>query len=175
MFANPEQNVARLSLQEGMRVADLGAGTGYYARAAAKRVGHTGRVYAVEVQKDMVKKLEQELKEWYIANVDCIWGNIEKLNGTKIAEGSMDAVIISNVLFQADDKIGLIDEAKRILKKNGKLLLIDWSTPLSGKGQAHHYIVSPEKAKSLFEGRGFKTVETIEASDHHYGIIFTHE
>lgn len=175
MFSNPEQNIASLSLQEGMRVADLGAGTGFYSIAASKRVGHTGKVYAVEVQKEMVKKLESELKEKGIKNVDCIWGDIEKSGGTKIADESIDAVVLSNILFQVSDKLGLIDEAKRILKKGGKVLLIDWMESYGGMGPAPHHVVTEKVAQELFHKRGFKTLENISSSDHHYGIIFTHE
>ncbi len=175
MFVNPEQNVARLGLQEGMSVADLGAGSGFYARAASKRVGHTGHVYAVEVQKEIVKRLEQDIKEWGISNIECILGDIEKLGGTKIADASMDVVIISNVLFQVEDKLGLIDEISRILKKNGKVLLVDWIESLSNDGHAKHYVISEEKAKELFSKRGFKYEEVIGKGDHQYAIIFIHE
>ena len=112
MFTKPEQNILHLGLKEGMRVADFGAGTGFYSRAASERVGYTGKVYAIEVQKDLVKKLESEVKHWGLSNVDCIWGDIERRGGTKISDQSMDAVIVSNVLFQAEDKLGLIDEAR---------------------------------------------------------------
>jgi ubiquinone/menaquinone biosynthesis C-methylase UbiE len=173
MFANPDHCVAQLGLQEGMRIADFGAGTGFYAKAASYRVGHTGKVYAIEVQKGLVKKLESEIRTEGITNVDCIWGDIEKLHGTKIADKTMDAVIVSNVLFQVEDKLGLIDEAKRVLKKNGKVLLIEWSDSFGGMGPAPHHVVSKEKAQELFERRGFKVLETISANDHHYGIIFT--
>lgn len=173
MFSNPEQNVAYLTLQEGMSVADLGAGTGFYSKAASKKVGRTGHVYAVEVQKDMVKKLENDIKEWGLTNIDCIWGNIEKLGGTKIADQSIDVVIMSNILFQVDDKLGLIDEAKRILKKDGRVLLIDWMDSFSGMGPASNHVITKSKAEELFTKRGFKITETISVPDHHYGIIFT--
>ena len=127
MFINPDQNILRLGLTEGMRVADFGAGTGFYSRACSLRVGQTGKVFAIEVQKELVKKLETELKSSGVTNVECIWGDIERRNGTKIADNSMDAVIVSNVFSQVEDKIGLIEEARRVIKKTGKLLLIDWS------------------------------------------------
>lgn len=175
MFANPKINVAQLGLRDGMRVADFGAGTGMYSKEASEKVGQTGKVYAVEVQKDMVKKLESDLKGWGISNVDCIWGDIEKVGGTKIADASMDAVIISNVLFQVSDKLGLIDEAKRILKRGGKLLLIDWQESFGGMGPAPTHVVIERSATELFIKRGFKMLEHISASSHHYGIIFIHE
>lgn len=174
MFTNPKENVAQLCLREGMRVADFGAGTGHYTKAASEYVGYTGTVYAVEVQKDLVKKLESELKSWGISNVQCIWGDIERKGGTKIADRSLDAVIISNVLFQAEDKLGLIDETKRVLKRGGKVLLIDWKES-SGMGPALNAVVTETRAKELFSLRGFHFLENIRATDHHYGIIFTHE
>jgi ubiquinone/menaquinone biosynthesis C-methylase UbiE len=175
MFTNPEQNVLQLGLTEGMRVADFGAGTGFYSKAASKKVGYTGKVYAIEVQKDLVKKLEDEIKYWPQQNTECIWGDIEKRGGTKIADHSMDAVIISNVLFQAEDKLGLIDETKRVLKNGGKVLFIDWTESFGGMGPATHLVVTESMAKELFEKRGFQFVEKISTSPHHYGIIFKYE
>ena len=175
MFTNPEQNILYLGLKEGMRVADFGAGTGFYSKAASARVGHSGKVYAIEVQKDLVKKLENEIKNWGISNIDCIWGDIERRGGTKISDQSMDAVIVSNVLFQTEDKLGLIDEVKRVLKKGGKVLLIDWSGSFGGMGPTPQSVVTESMAKELFEKRGFKFLENISTSVHHYGIIFTYE
>ena len=175
MFTNPEQNILRLGLTEGMRVADFGAGTGAYAKAASLKVGYTGKVFAIEVQKDLLKKLESDIKQWGISNIDCIWGDIEKREGTKLADQSMDAIIISNVLFQAENKLGVIDEAKRILKNSGKVLLIDWSDSFGGMGPSTNHVLYESTAKELFEKRGFKFVEKISTTAHHYGIIFTYK
>lgn len=175
MFTNPAQNILHLGLKEGMRVADFGTGTGAYSKAISPKVGYTGKVYAIEVQKELVKKLESELKHWGLSNVECIWGDIERRGGTKIADHTMDRVIISNVLFQAEDKLGLIDEARRILKKEGEVLLIDWSESFGGMGPTAQNIVTEFMAREMFEKRGFKFVEKISTSAHHYGIIFKYE
>jgi ubiquinone/menaquinone biosynthesis C-methylase UbiE len=175
MFTKPEQNILHLGLTEGMRVADFGAGTGFYSKAVSEKVGYTGKVYAIEVQKDLVKKLESDIKHWGISNIDCIWGDIEKRGGTKISDSSIDVVIVSNILFQVEDKLGLIDEAKRVLKKGGKVLLIDWSESFGGMGPAPQSVMTERMAKELFEKRGFKFTENISTSMHHYGIIFTYE
>ena len=175
MFSNPEQNVLKLGLREGMHVADFGAGTGAYSFVSGKCVGHTGHIYAIEVQKDLVKKLESEIKEKRISNIECIWGDVEKIHGTKIADNSMDAIIISNVLFQAEDKIGVIDECNRILKRGGKVLLVEWSTSTNGIGPIRGHVLEEDRAHDLFFKRGFKFLEKIVTNPHHYGIIFTHE
>lgn len=175
MFSNPEQNVNKLGLREGMKVADFGAGTGLYAKAASKKVGNDGIVYAVDIQKDLIKKLEKEISEWGLSNIKCLWGDIEQVGGTKIGNKLMDVVIISNVLFQVPDKIGLIDEAKRILKDNGKILFIDWMGSFAGMGPSVDHVIKEDKAIELFKSRGFKLLEKITVSDHHYGIIFVNE
>lgn len=173
MFNNPEQNILHLGLKEGMSVADFGSGTGFYSRASSLRIGQTGKVYAIEVQKDLIKKLENDIKSWGISNIDCIWGDIEKLGGTKLGDSSVDVVIISNVLFQVEDKLGVIDESRRILKRGGKVLVIDWNeSAVLGNGG---YYISEEKIRELFEKRGFRFVEKISTTSTHYGIIFIHE
>ncbi len=175
MFSNPEKNIAKLELKDGMKVADFGTGTGMYAKAVSVKVGETGKVYAIEVVKDLLKKLEDEVANWKIPNIDCIWGDIEKKHGTKIDDGILDAVVISNVLFQAEDRLGLIDESKRILKKGGKVLFVDWADSFSGMGPSVEYIVTEEEATLLFTSRGFKLLEKISVGDHHYGLIFIYE
>jgi len=175
MFSNPEQNVNKLGIREGMKVADFGAGTGSYIRAISKKVGNTGKVYAVEIQKDLVKRLEKEIYDWGLSNAKCIWGDIESNGGTNIGDHLVDVIIISNVLFQVPDKIGLIDESKRILKKDGKILLIDWVDSFGGMGPSLNHVVKEDEAVKLFQSRGFKLLEKLTVSDHHYGIIFIHE
>ena len=175
MFSKPEQNILKLGLKEGMRVADFGTGSGAYSILCGVSVGHTGHVYSIEVQKGLLKKFENEIKELGISNIKCIWGNIEKKGGTKIADNSMDAVIIANVLFQAEDKLGIIDEAFRVLKKGGKVLLIDWLSSSDGIGPTQQHVVYPEVAETLFVKRGFKFSERITTNHYHYGIIFIHE
>jgi ubiquinone/menaquinone biosynthesis C-methylase UbiE len=160
MFANPEKNIAALLLQEGMRVADFGAGSGFLTKILSRRVGHTGHVYAIEIQKELVKKLESEIKEWGLSNISVIWGDIETLGGSKIADHTIDAVIIAHVMFQTEDMLGSIDEAKRILKPNGQVLCID------------RHMISQKKIEQLFTQRGFIFVEHVEQTSHQYGIIF---
>lgn len=175
MLTNPEQNILHLGIKEGMRVADFGAGMGFYSKAVSTKVGYTGKVYAIEVQKNLVKKLESEIKQWGITNIECIWGDIERRGGTKISDGSMDRIIISNVLFQSEDKMGLISEARRILKKDGEILLVDWSDSFGGMGPKSENVITENMAKELFEKKGFKFIEKISTNAHHYGIIFKYE
>lgn len=170
-FTNPENNIRELGAHEGMMVADLGAGTGAYTIPLARIVGESGRVYAVEVQKDFLSNIKSAATAQGLKNVEFIWGDIERPLGTKIKEGSIDAVVISNVLFQAEDKTGLIREARRLLKTGGKMLLIDWKESFGGLGPSKNMVVPPDIAKGLCEREGFVLKKDFDAGEHHYGLV----
>lgn len=173
MFANPVKILKQLDLREHMIVADLGAGTGFYS-IGASHIVTSGKVYAIEINKDYLKTITNKIKEAHLSNVDIIWGDIEKKRGTKLAEGIADAVIASNVLFQVEDKPGFISEIIRILKPRGKVLLVDHdSSVLSGKDLSR--FVSKEKARSMFEEQGFLFERYIDSGEHHYGMILIKE
>src|SRR3989344_879260 len=170
MFSDPEKNISQFNLKEGMSVADLGAGAGFYTLAAARVVGE-GKVYAVEVQRDLVNKIKSEAEKLHLNNIEIIWGNIEKIGGSKLSENSVDAVIASNVLFQITNKDSFLKEIKRILNSNGRVLFIDWSDSFNGLGPPQSNIITKIQAKEIFEQKGFIFEKDIDAGPHHYGII----
>ncbi|MBP7831693.1 MAG: class I SAM-dependent methyltransferase [Candidatus Pacebacteria bacterium] len=172
MFSDPAKNIEQLELTRNMVIADLGSGTGFYTIAAAKKIkGGDGRVYSVEVQRELLQHIQEMARKESLNNIDYIWGNIEKRGGTKIHDKIIDCAIVSNVLFQVEDRQGFIAELKRILKPEGKVLLIDWSESYGGMGPAQANVINAGAAQSLFESAGFTKLKTIEAGAHHYGII----
>jgi ubiquinone/menaquinone biosynthesis C-methylase UbiE len=171
MFADPVKILKDFGIGDSMIIVDLGAGSGFYSLPAA-RTAHNGKVYAVEVQRDFVVTLKDKAKLEGLKNVECLWGNIEKRGGTQIAENIADVVIISNVLFLANNKKHLLEEAYRILKSGGRVLFIDWSdttTPFGPKGER---LIKPDLARKMFEAEKFSFDRGIEAGEHHYGMIF---
>ena len=169
MFTDPVKNLKQFGLRDDMIVADLGAGTGFYTITVAKIV-ERGKVYAIEVVKDYIETIKNKAKEAHLNNVECFWGDIEKIGGTKIKDGIVDAVIASNILFQVEDREKFILEIKRILKVGGKVLLIDW-TEASPIGPNKEKCISKEKALVLFSKRNFILEREIDAGEHHYGMI----
>jgi ubiquinone/menaquinone biosynthesis C-methylase UbiE len=170
MFSDPASNLAKLGLVDGQKIVDLGAGSGFYSIEAAKKVGSSGRVYAVDVQKNLLERLRSIATTNGVRNIEVIWGNAEKIGGTKLREAIADRVVASNVLFQIEKPDEFCLEVKRILKSGGKVMVIDGSgvTTLSPK-----VIVTEMKARMLFEKNGFKLTDSFNAGDHHYGLIFT--
>ena len=171
-FNNPQRNIEGLELNYGMKIADIGTGSGVYAFYSAKMVGDGGKVYAVDIQQQLLLKLRTESKRQNIHNIEFVWGDAEKKGGTKIKDATVDAAIVSNVLFQVEDKRGMVFEAVRILKSGGKLMLIDWVSSFGGLGPLNKDVFSKEEAKGLAFEAHMSLFKEFDAGDHHYGLIF---
>jgi len=113
VFTDPEKNLEQFDLQKGMRVADFGSGSGFYATTAARLVGDKGKVFAVDIQKDLLTRLKKDAAAKKLLNIEIIWGDLEKAGGAKLKDGSVDRAIISNLLFQIGEKENLVKEAAR--------------------------------------------------------------
>jgi len=174
MFANPQEILEKFGISPGTIVADLGAGTGHYALAASKMVKGKdidGKVYAIDVQKDLLDRLKNEANREQLTNLEIIWGNAEKVGGTKLRDDSVDVVIASNIFFQIEEKENFAKEIARILKSNGRLLFIDWSGASKGIGPHANMVVTESQAKDFFEKNGFAVERSVPAGSHHYGLV----
>lgn len=169
MFSDPASNIAKLGVNDGMKVVDMAAGSGFYTFEVAKKVGNTGRVYAVEVQKDLLERIRSHGAMQNLYNIEVVWGDIEKIGGTKLRESIADRVIASNVLFQIQKHDDFVLEVKRLLKPDGKVLVIDWNS-VSAFGPKT--FVPLIKAQTMFEKAGFKLEQSFDAGDYHYGLVF---
>lgn len=172
MFSDPSKNVAYFHLTPGLRVADFGAGSGAYSFAMSPLLGSGGAVYAVEVQKELLERLGSEAKQRKLRNIHVVWGNIEKLHGTTLADASVDLVVVANVLFQTVGRYTTALEAKRVLRPGGRAAVVEWSDSFNNLGPQAEAVVSAEEAKKIFTEAGFHLEQEFPAGAHHYGLIF---
>jgi len=172
MFSDPIKIVEQCGIQAGQEIAEFGSGSGLYSMQVSKALMSSGRVYAVDVQKDLLAKLKNESVKQGLYNIEVIWGNIEKLGGTKLRDSSMDFVFLCNVLFQIDDKDVTIKEAKRVLKPAGRVVCVDWTDSFGGIGPAPQHVFSKLSAEESFQKHGFHKEKEMQAGSHHYGFIF---
>jgi ubiquinone/menaquinone biosynthesis C-methylase UbiE len=170
MFSDPGVNLSKLGLAQGMKVVDIGAGSGFYTLEAARRVGASGRVYAIDVQKDILERIRTTGANQGLRNIEVVWGNAEKIGGTKLRESIADRIIVSNVLFQIEKPDDFALEVKRLLKPGGKALVIDWN---AGSPMSPATLFASSRAQTLFEKLGFKLEQSFMAGDHHYGLVFS--
>ena len=171
-FSNPEENILRFKLEPGMFVADLGAGGGGYTIPSARAVGKRGKVYAIDIQQELLSRIKNIANKEGLDNVEVIWGDVETQGGSGLKDKTIDAVIISNILFLIKDKDGLVQEISRVLKLSGKVLVVDWKDSFGGLGPKSESIVSLSEVKEIFGIHNFNINNEIQVGAHHYGAIF---
>jgi ubiquinone/menaquinone biosynthesis C-methylase UbiE len=171
LFLNPQAAVAAAHISEGSRVADLAAGSGFFARAAARAVGPQGQVWALDPNPDMLARLASLALGEGLRNIEVVRGSVERAGGTRLPDATMDVCILANALFGVEDKEAAARECARILRRAGRLLLIDWSESHGGLGPHPSHVVSAADAKGLFESAGFGQAEDIPAGSYHWGLI----
>jgi ubiquinone/menaquinone biosynthesis C-methylase UbiE len=174
-----------MGIKPGMIVADFGSGSGHYIFPLAEAVGKTGRVYAIDVQRDLLRRIKNEARRRTYHHVDVLWGDVESPGGSKLADEFADIVLMSNILFQLEDKYAALNEAGRILKPHGKLVIIDWHggapdqdsdeermifTPSIGPHRRD--IVSRAEALEFARSTGYEPVRDLDVGSYHYGILF---
>ncbi|MBP6879502.1 MAG: methyltransferase domain-containing protein [Candidatus Pacebacteria bacterium] len=157
--------LSKIPLHEGMKVADFGSGSALMTVEVARAVAPTGRVYAVEVQKDLIGRIKKEAESARVGSiVEPIWGNVENLGGTKIKDEICDAVLICNTFFMLEDKKGAIKESARVLKKGGFIFLLEWEArPVNA--------IKREQARSYFAGSPFEEVNFFDLGDSNYVLV----
>jgi len=121
----PAQLIERSGIKKGMHVLDLGCGSGAFTTFIARAVGEKGRVYALDIQADMLKQLENKLSKPEnkdIQNIKLIEGNAYELPFDK---GSLDLVNMVTVLQEIPDRNKALQEVKRVLKPGGFLAVTE--------------------------------------------------
>lgn len=173
-FMRPEIVLNTLSITEGMQVADLGCGAGFFTIPAARLVGEKGTVYAVDIQKEPLSEIQSKAKLEGLLNIKTVWADLENPEAMPIPADSINVVILKSVLFQTKDKVATLMTAKRLIKpgKKGQILVIDWKkqeTPF-GPGVADR--VSEDEIEKCAEQAGLKMRGLVTTDQYHFGLLF---
>ena len=171
MFSNPAKNLRAAHVGLGMNIADLGAGSGFYSLEAAALVGKEGKVYAIDIQEEILLRIKNEAKQAGFLNLEILHADLEKKNSVPLKDETLDMVIVANILFAVEDKESLLTEAHRLLRKTGRILVVDWADAFGGIGPHMDHVVTKEKAMQFLEKAGFSFEKEIPAGEHHYGLI----
>ncbi len=171
-FLNVERITGELNIAPNETIADFGAGHGFFSVAFAKKVGPSGQVFAIDILPTALESIRSQAKIEGLFNIKVIRGNLEKPNGSNLPADICDLVMITNILFQALDKSAILLEAKRVLKENGRLAVIEWK-PYIAVGPKKESRMSEAELKQLILSNGFSELKAINAGSHHYGFVFT--
>jgi len=125
-FRKPEETLAAIGIERGHRVLDFGCGIGSYSIPAAKLVGETGQIYALDVHPIAIERVNKRITKSGLTNIKTIQSDLD----TGLDNGSLDHVLLLDVYSWIPNKLKLLKELHRVLKPEGKLsVLIDHMSP----------------------------------------------
>ena len=166
-FLRPQQILDELELNKGMIAADFGCGSGGWVLPLAKKL-EGGKVYAIDVLKEPLSALGGKAQLQKLSNIETRIADVEK--GTELPSDSCDLVLMTNLLFQCEDKKGVLAEGKRVLKPGGRILVVDWikDNPLTREVE----YVSFDEIKEAARDLGLKLEKEFPAGSYHQGLVF---
>lgn len=169
-FFNPVEILQKLRMDKNTsNVVEFGSGYGTFTLAAASIIN--GKLYAIEMEVEMIAVLQNKMKDNSIKNIEIVQRDFLS-EGTGLKEKSVDYAILFNILHH-EEPIELLKEAHRILIPNGIVSVIHWiydeSTP---RGPSLDIRPKPEDCRNWLEQSGFKVISTIiDLPPYHYGIL----
>ena len=167
-WQKPDEVVAALGLEPGATVADVGAGTGYFTFRIAEQVGPAGRVFAVDLQQEMLDALKERAAQTGAANViPVLSGPVE----TGLDAASVDLVFAANVVHEYRDLGEALSEFSRVLKPGGRLAVVDWKPEQTPAGPPLDHRLSPERILAAARAAGFSTADRLDLLPYHYFLF----
>lgn len=167
----PDEVVRIMNLKDGDVVADIGAGTGFYTRRIARAVAPTGKVYANDIQPEMLDKLKELAAQEGIANIVPVLGTETDPN---LPKGEIDWIILVDVYHEFQQPEPMLAKIREALKPNGRVALIEYRA--EGESASHispPHRMSVEQVLSEWEPAGFTLMETVETLPSQHLFLFT--
>ena len=153
VYLPPAEVVTALNLSSQDTIADVGAGTGYFAIPLAQ-AATTGKVYAVDASQEMLSLLKQKLDG--ISNVELIHASA---GSTSLPTGACDLVFFANVWHEFDDRSTVLGEAMRLLKRPGRIAILDWRPDVERvSGPPLEHRLTPRNTEEELAAQGFQQI-----------------
>lgn len=165
----PEKVLDSLDIKSGQVVVDLGCGNGYFTLRMARRVGETGKVLGVDIQKEMLDLLVQRASEAGLKNVEPV---LAKENDPRLPENSVDLVLMVDTYHELARPAEVLGYVLRALRKGGRVVLVEY------RGEDPTVMIKPlhrmteRQARAELEAMGFRWVITKDFLPHQHILIF---
>lgn len=169
---DPELIFNELKLQEGDYFLDIGCGTGDYSLHAAKIIGNSGQVYALDVQDELITNLKEKTSREGLKNIRALISDIA--HPLPVEDKSVDICFISTVLHSVDlSRHGeqLFNEIRRVLKPDGRLVIIECKKEDLSRGPPLEMRISSDELENIVERYGFLKINLFDLG-FNYLILF---
>ena len=166
---NPGKAIELLKFEKGMVVADVGAGSGYYALRIAELVGPTGKVYANDIQPEMLSILKKRMRQKKVSNVEPVLGTEQD---PKLPSKSCDVILMVDVYHEFSHPQEMLLKLRDALKDNGRLVLLEYRKEDPYVPIRPEHKMSVKEAKLEVEGEGFVLEKVMEDLPWQHILIF---
>lgn len=164
----------QLGLGAGMSYAALGVGSSaHFLIPAAKIVGTEGRAYAVDILKSVLSNVQSRAVEESLNNIVPVWADLEVYGSAKdIADHSLDCASMINLLYLTSQDEHVFNEANRLMKAKGRIVIVDWIDKEMQFGPALSQRTSLDKVRQMAKVVKWQETHTFEPSPYHFGVVF---
>ncbi len=163
----PEETLLKIGLKDCDVVCDIGCGSGVFTIPAAKITSNT--VYGIEISDQMVNIINSKIEQEGLKNIE-----IQKNNNTNkynISNNSVDYVLLVTVFHEIEEKYSLLDEIKRIMKKNGLLIIIEFHDKKTAMGPPVDHRIGKKEVLSICQSNDFIEKRTFDLGENFYCMI----
>lgn len=171
MEENSTLLIKNLNLKAGMQVADIGAGSGYYSRLISKYIGN-GKVYAVDIEPEMVAFLQEKNKQEKISNITTV---LCKEQTVSLPAESMDMMLLVDVYHEFSYPHEMALSMYKSLKPTGKLVLVEYRTEDDAAPIKPIHKMSEAQAVKELKAAGFKLEKNIKNLPWQHCMVFVKE
>lgn len=169
MEENTSLLISNLGLRTGMTIADIGAGSGYHVALMSHKVGKTGKVYAVDVEPEMIRFINERIKAEKLNNVEPVLGTEQSV---KLPESTLDLLLLVDVYHEFSYPYEMARSMLAALKPGGKLVLVEFRAedPLVPIKEIHK--MSQQQAVRELKAAGFKFLKNISNLPWQHCLVF---
>ena len=164
----PDEVMDALGIADGAMVADLGAGGGWFTVRLARRVGPSGRVYAQDIQPQMIESISRRVSREGLANVRTILGTADDPR----LPAALDAVLIVGTYPEISDPVTLLRRVAASLKPSGRLGIVDFTLEGGGPGPPLEERIEPRAVVENTERAGLRLLAHEHFLRYQYLLIF---
>lgn len=173
---DPARALGEFGLKAGATFADLGCGPGFFTMPAAKIVGPRGRVHAADVQPEMLARVREAADANHLANVETHLVREELRNSGwhydfGIAPGSVNLALVAFVLHETEDAVAFLNAAATLLKRSGRIALLQWQKRDTYAGPAVQVRMTQEETLAAVGGAGLRAQEAPPLDPDHYAFF----
>jgi ubiquinone/menaquinone biosynthesis C-methylase UbiE len=166
----PDVALDAIKLAVGSTVADVGAGSGYMTVRMAKRVGPNGKVYANDIQPQMLSMLRQRLDREKISNVELVLGTFDD---PKLPASAVDLILMVDVYHEFSEPQVMLRRMRESLKPGGRLVLLEYRKEDPSIPIRPDHKMSVAEAKMEVEAEGFTLASVDERLPRQHILAFT--